>query len=32
MVFMRENYILEIKGLQHFNMAIVVSDIEEVEG
>jgi hypothetical protein len=29
MVFMRENYFLEIKVLQPFNVAVVVSDIEE---
>ena len=31
MVFMRENYFLEIKALQPFNMAVVVPDIEEAE-
>jgi hypothetical protein len=29
MVFMRENYFLEIKALQPFNVAVVVYDIEE---
>jgi hypothetical protein len=32
MVFMRENYFLEIKALQPFNVAVVVPDIEEAEG
>ena len=32
MVLMRENYFLEIKALQPFNMAVVVPDIEEAEG
>jgi hypothetical protein len=32
MVYTRENYFLEIKALQPFNMAVVVPDIEEAEG
>jgi hypothetical protein len=32
MVFMRENYFLEIKALQPFDVAVVVPDIEEFEG
>jgi hypothetical protein len=32
MVFMRENYFLEIKALQPFHVAAVVPDIEEAEG
>jgi hypothetical protein len=32
MVFMRENYFLEIKALQPFNVAAVVPDFEEAEG
>jgi hypothetical protein len=32
MVIMRGNYFLEIKALQSFNVAVVVSDIEEAEG
>ena len=32
MVFMRENYFLEIKALQPFDVAVVVPDIEEAEG
>jgi hypothetical protein len=32
MVFMRENCFLEIKALKPFNVADVVSDIEEAEG
>ena len=31
MVFMRENYFLEIKALQPFNVAVVVPDFEEAE-
>jgi hypothetical protein len=31
MVFMRENYFLEIKALQPFYVAVVVPDIEEAE-
>ena len=32
MVFMRENYFLEIKALQPFNVAVVFPDFEEAEG
>ena len=32
MVFMMGNYFLEIKALQPFNVAAVVSDVEEAEG
>ena len=31
MVYLRENYFLEINALQPFNMAVVVLDIEEAE-
>jgi hypothetical protein len=31
MVFMRENYFLEIKALQPLNVAAVVHDIEEAD-
>jgi hypothetical protein len=31
-VFMRENYFLEIETLQPFDMAVVVPDIEEAKG
>jgi hypothetical protein len=31
MAFMRENYFLEIKALQPFNVTVVVPDFEEAE-
>jgi hypothetical protein len=31
-VFIRENFFLEIKALQPFNVVVVVPDIEEAEG
>jgi hypothetical protein len=32
MVFMRENYVLEIKALQPFNVTVEDPDIEEAKG
>jgi hypothetical protein len=31
MIFMRDKYILEIKALQPFNVAVMIPDIEEAE-